>query len=180
MVVTLFLITLISSTVVGLVYKVTVAPIEEAKSLKVQSAVAMVLPEFDNDPMADKMVQDIDGSVVTVYTATKGGENVGYAIETFSNNGFSGEIRVMVGLLSDGTIYKVETLSHNETPGLGDKMESGKSDFSAQFAGKNPGSANIKVKKDGGDIDAITAATISSRAFVDAVERAYNIYKTLK
>lgn len=71
----------------------------------------------------------------------------------------------MVGFLPDGTIHRVETLSHNETPGLGDKIDRSKSDFSVQFEGKNPRTFRLAVRKDGGDVDAITASTISSRAY---------------
>ena len=79
----------------------------------------------------------------------------------------------MVGLLADGSISNTAVLAHKETPGLGDKMDIAKSDFPAQFIGKNPAEFKLSVTKDGGDVDAITAATISSRAFCDAVERAY-------
>jgi len=99
------------------------------------------------------------------------------AINTFTNEGFSGNIELMVGFLEDGTIYNTAVLSHKETPGLGDKMDKKKSNFPDQFSGKNPAEFNLKVKKDGGDVDAITAATISSRAFCDALTRAY---KTLE
>jgi len=78
----------------------------------------------------------------------------------------------MAGFMPDGTIAGISVLDHKETPGLGTKMtEPG---FKGQFTGKNPGEFMLKVKKDGGQVDAITAATISSRAFCDAVQRAYN------
>ncbi len=82
----------------------------------------------------------------------------------------------MIGFLPDGTIKDVAVLEHKETPGLGDKMERKKSDWSLQFQGQNPATFKIAVTKDGGDVDAITASTISSRAFCDAVERAYITY----
>jgi electron transport complex protein RnfG len=80
----------------------------------------------------------------------------------------------MVGFLADGSIFNIAVVSHSETPGLGDKMDISKSNFSVQFKGKNPEDFQISVKKDGGDVDAIAAATISSRAYCDAVLRAYN------
>jgi len=83
----------------------------------------------------------------------------------------------MVGFLPDGTIYDVEVLDHKETPGLGDKIDRKKSDFTRQFQNKNPGAFSLTVKKDGGSVDAITAATISSRAFCNAVQRAYDVYR---
>jgi electron transport complex protein RnfG len=83
----------------------------------------------------------------------------------------------MVGFLADGSINAIEVVAHKETPGLGDKMESNKSDFCVQFKGKNPETFKLIVKKDGGDVDAITASTISSRAYCEAVQRAYNALK---
>jgi electron transport complex protein RnfG len=83
----------------------------------------------------------------------------------------------MVGLLPDGSINNISVLEHKETPGLGDKMQKNKSSWSEQFNGKNPGSFKLAVTKDGGDVDAITAATISSRAYTDAVKRAYETYQ---
>jgi len=180
MILTLLCVTLFASASVGVVYKVTLTPIAEAKAAKLTAAIAQVLPEFDNNIEESRQTETVDGSQVTIYTATKGGEPVGYAVETFSNNGFAGTIKLMVGFLTDGTINRVETLEQNETPGLGDKIERKKSGFSVQFDGKNPASFKLAVKKDGGDVDAITASTISSRAFSDAVDRAYKIFLTKK
>jgi electron transport complex protein RnfG len=106
----------------------------------------------------------------------KNGNLVGTAIETYSKKGFSGMIKLMVGLAPDGTIINISVLSHNETPGLGDKIDKKKSDFSLQFNGKNPSTFKLSVKKDRGDVDAITASTISSRAYCDAVQRAWDAY----
>jgi electron transport complex protein RnfG len=82
----------------------------------------------------------------------------------------------MVGIDKDFKIIKTSVLEHAETPGLGDKMEKRKSDWSDQFNNKNPETFDLRVTKDGGDIDGITAATISSRAFCEAVDRAWNAY----
>ena len=78
----------------------------------------------------------------------------------------------MAGFKPDGTIINITVLEHKETPGLGTKMTEPK--FKDQFSDKNPEQFILKVKKDGGPVDAITAATISSRAFCDAVQRGYN------
>lgn len=180
MVVTLLVITLVSATAVGFVYKITAEPISRAKEAKITGAIALVLPPFDNNPGETKTVQTVDGKEVVIYTATQGPDTVGYAIETFTNKGFGGEIRLMVGFLKDGTINRIETLSHNETPGLGNKIERSKSGFSIQFEGKNPADFKLAVRKDGGDVDAITASTISSRAFSDAVSRAYEVCKSIQ
>lgn len=180
MVLVLLVITLASSGVVGLVYKATLPKIEASKAQKVHDAIAQVLPEFDNDPGAEKRIETVDGQQVAVYPATKDGHPVGYAVESFSNNGFSGLIIVMVGFDAEGKIYRVEALSHSETPGLGDKIEKSKSDFAMQFEGKDPQTYKLQVVKDGGDVDAITASTITSRAFADAVDRAYRVYQSVR
>ena len=83
----------------------------------------------------------------------------------------------MVGFNVDGTIKGISVLSHTETPGLGDKIEPSKSSFSAQFEGKDPQNFKLVVKKDGGDVDAITASTITSRAYCDAVTLAWEAFK---
>lgn len=173
---TLLTITLISSACLGFVYSFTEGPINDAKNAKVNNAISKVLPEFDNNPTSLKFEREVDGGVLTFYPASKGGSPIGIAIQSFTKNGFSGQFDIMVGFLSDGTISGIEVIAHKETPGLGDKMESSKSDFSIQFQGKNPESFKLSVKKDGGDVDAITASTISSRAYCDAVQRAYDAF----
>ena len=80
----------------------------------------------------------------------------------------------MVGFNSEGIINNTAVLEHKETPGLGTKMKEPK--FKDQFMGIDPGNFDLKVKKDGGDVDAITAATISSRAYSEAVDMAYQTY----
>ncbi|MFI3266339.1 MAG: RnfABCDGE type electron transport complex subunit G [Rikenellaceae bacterium] len=182
MVLTLFVITFVASSAVGLVYQVTKDPIAAAKQAKLSAALGEVLPSnFDNEPSQDQQVKDVDGGQVTIYTAKSGDQVVGYAVETFTMNGFGGRIKLMAGFLPDGNITKIAVLEHAETPGLGNKIEPSKSDFSLQFEGKNPASYTLKVKKDGGDVDAITASTITSRAYLDAVQRAYNtVFSTMK
>lgn len=174
---TLLIITLVASAALGLVYQSTKDPIAAAQQAKINNAIKAVLPEFDNQPSSEAYAVNVDGGELTFYPATKEGQKVGTAVKTFSDNGFAGRIELMVGFLPDGTINKIAVVSHKETPGLGDKMEPKKSNFSVQFEGKNPESFRLKVKKDGGDVDAITASTISSRAYCDAVTRAYNALK---
>lgn len=176
MVLTLFLVAAIAAMALGGVYSITKEPIAIAKQKKLEMAIKAVQPEFDN--LQTLKVKDAEGNdSLTFYFTSKENEPVGVAINTFTKEGFSGKIELMVGFLEDGTIYNTAVLSHKETPGLGDKMDKKKSNFPDQFNGKNPAEFSLKVTKDGGDVDAITAATISSRAFCDAVERAY---KTLE
>jgi len=174
MVLTLFLVAAISATALGLMNEVTKEPIAAAKLKAKLEAVEKVVPEFDNNPSDEMYTLQSDLGDLECYPAKMGGELVGTAISSITKLGFSGEIRIMVGLTPEGVIVNSSVLEHAETPGLGTKMDLPK--FKDQFMGKNPAEFNIKVKNDGGEIDAITAATISSRAFSDAVRRAYDAY----
>ncbi len=172
MVMTLGVITLVSATAVGVVYNATKEPIEAAKSAKTKNALAQVLPGFEGEPRLDSV--DVNGVPAVVYTVSKGGRVAGYAVESVTNKGFGGDIRLMTGFTPEGEIIKIEVLGHNETPGLGDKIEGKKSSFSVQFQGKTPDKDfRMSVRKDGGDVEAITASTISSRAYIDAVKNAW-------
>lgn len=175
MVVVLFSVTLIASAAVGYVNSLTAGPIEAAKQAKQVNAIRQVIPgEFDNDPNADVWKMETpDGGVLEFYPAKKAGEAIGTAVKTYTNNGFGGQVWLMVGFNPDGTISNYSVLEHKETPGLGSKMDTWfTKDGKGSVIGKKPGTTGLKVSKDGGDVDAITAATISSRAFLDAVNRA--------
>lgn len=175
MLLTLVIITGVSATILGFVYEATKGPIEIGKAKKKNSAIESVVPKFTNNPGEEAYDVEVDGGKsVTFYPAKDGDNIVGYAVETYTMKGFAGEIKLMVGFLPDGTINDIVVLEHKETPGLGDKMEKAKSNFSVQFNGKNPATFKLMVKKDDGDVDAITASTISSRAYCDAVKRAYD------
>jgi len=142
-----------------------------AQKQKELNAIKLVLPEFDSDPSSGATEKD----GVFIYTVNKQDQPVGYAIKSFTEKGFSGHIEIMAGFLPDGSIHNISVLQHKETPGLGTKMTD--PSFSRQFLGKNPETFALRVKKDGGQVDAITAATISSRAYCDALQRAYNTLK---
>lgn len=172
-------ITLVAAAAVGGVYMLTQEPIAAAKAAKTSAAIAEVLPEFDNDPAAEAETRQIEGVDVQVYPAKKEGKTVGYAIETFSNNGFAGKVGLMVGFDAGGKIKKISVLEQKETPGLGDKILPEKSNFSVQFEGSDPATMKLSVKKDGGDVDAITASTITSRAYTEAVAKAYALWCAL-
>lgn len=179
MVLTLFVVTAVAALALGAVYTATKEPIALAKKKKLEAAIQQVLPAFDTI-MAQK-VGDAEGKdSLQFYYAEDKGTQIGVAVKTYTNKGFSGLVEVMVGFLDDGTISNTAILSSKETPGLGDKLDVKKSDFPNQFIGKNPATFKLKVKKDGGDVDAITAATISSRAFCDAVQRAYDTFEKEK
>ena len=176
MVAVLFTITLVASAGVGYVNMITVGPIAEAKAAATQSALRAVLPSFDRTETTELTLDELP---VAVHTARSGEAVVGYAVETASKNGFSGMIRMVVGFDATGRVLNVNVLEQNETPGLGTKMADEGNPLFASFEGRNPGEMKLAVKKDGGDVDALTAATISSRAYVDAMARAYAAYKQI-
>jgi electron transport complex protein RnfG len=176
MVLSLTLISLVASACLGFVYKMTKAPIELSVLNKKLSAIKEVVPEFNNNPSEEMYrLPTGDGDSLDVYPAKKDNKIVGYAVSTSTKKGFSGNIILITGFKPDGTIFNITVLEQKETPGLGTKMT--ERPFKDQFNDKNPAEFSLKVKKDGGQVDAITAATISSRAFCDAVQRAYSTLK---
>ena len=176
MLATLFMVTLVAAGLLGSVYAITKEPIRLAELKKKNEAIQVVVPGFNNEPSEEVERMFVDGDSIYLYTARQGDTILGTAVETFTNMGFSGEIKLMVGFAPDGSIIDIAVVKHAETPGLGDKMEKDKSDFSVQFMGKHPDSFKLAVKKDRGDVDAITASTITSRAYCDAVTRAYGAF----
>lgn len=176
MVVVLATITAVTSFAVGYVYKITKEPITNSKAQKTKSALEEVLPVFKNlsEPQELK-VYDTDVENITIYKATDAKDAyVGCAVETYSNNGYGGKILLVVGFDVNNNINKISVVGHTETPGLGAKISEKESPFVVQFQGKNPNDFKLSVKSDGGDVDAITASTISSRAYADAVKRAFD------
>jgi electron transport complex protein RnfG len=165
------------------VNKMTLKPIAEAKALKLQTAIGEVVPEFDNDPVAESyMIASEGGDSLLVYPATKDGEVVGFAISS-SSSGFSGEIQIMIGFDMDDKIANYEILQHAETPGLGSKMGEWFKDMesnSKSIIGRDMSLGTLAVTNDGGSVDAITASTITSRAFLNAVNKAYIAYSGSK
>ncbi len=168
-------ITLFAALALASVYSFTKEPIELAKKAKQQNAIKEVLPPYDH--IDENPVEINDGvEVCKVFKAyDKANQFVGAAVESSSNNGFSGKISIMVGFDKDANIVNYSVLEQNETPGLGAKMGDWfKTDKGRQSViGRNAAKSNLTVSKDGGEVDAITAATISSRAFLFAVRNAY-------
>lgn len=160
MLVSLLMVCLVSAGLLAGVYELTKADIALAEKNKQENALKGVLPEFDTIK-----TDSINGA--PVFKAFKNGEYVGAATIT-SDLGFSDQIVVMVGIDNAKNIVNYEVLSQKETPGLGTKCVDW---FKNQINGKSI-DTDFKVKQDGGDVDAITAATISSRAFLNAVENA--------
>lgn len=182
MVTVLFVITFVASAVVGIVYRITEGPIAEARAAAVVESLGRVLPPFETTEV-DTMT--LAGVSVTVYTAFDGNGTVaGYAVESASNNGFSGLVRLMVGFTSEGEVTNIDVLEQSETPGLGTRMVEEGNPLIESIRGRNPEqmqlvNGGIAVRKDGGDVDALTAATISSRAYCEAVNRAWTAYRSV-
>lgn len=165
-----------------MVHEITKDPIKAAKRIKEEKAIKAVVPDFDNKPLKEMYKVGItEQDTMEFYPAKKNGKLVGTAVKTYTKNGFSGYVRIMVGFEPDGTIHNYSVLEHKETPGLGSKMvswfkQTDPLKSKCSIINKNPGSVNFTVSKDDGDIDAITAATISSRAFLDAIKKGYDEY----
>lgn len=139
-----------------------------------QNSLGQVMPAaiHDNNPVLDTlMMQDDTGHEITVYRARRAGQITGVAYETFGS-GYAGQMKFMLGVDAEGRILGVRALSHKETPGLGDKIEIKKGNWILQFAGlslENPPVGKWKVKKDGGQFDQFTGATITPRGTVNAI-----------
>jgi len=180
LVIALTCVAVVSAVALSAVYMATKEPIAMIKIEKSNAAKTAVLPGFDVNAgiFVEKRVA-VEGlkDSLTVTLAYMDNELFGAAVATHTNMGFSGRFDIMVGFDQEGNIFNTEVLSHQETPGLGDKMDKRKDIFPLQFIGKNPNTSNLAVKKDGGEIDAITAATITSRAFSDAVNNAWKAYQ---
>lgn len=133
--------------------------------------------QYDNDPLADTIaVRDAEllgsSAMLTVYRARLGAEPVAVILAPVARNGYSGPIQLLVAIAPDGTLLGVRVSAHHETPGLGDGIERRKSAWIDGFAGRGLGSpplARWKVRKDGGDFDQFTGATVTPRAIVSAV-----------
>jgi electron transport complex protein RnfG len=166
-----------AGTTLSALNETTKADIEASRKAKLENAILKVVPAFDNSPVNEAYTVESDGTVFTVYPAKKGGQAVGAAIESASS-GFSGEISVIVGIDSHNKLLNYSVIKHTETPGLGSKMEDWfRSDKpNRNILGKDLSKGALRVTKDGGGVDGITAATISSRAFLDAINKAYNAY----
>ncbi len=156
--------------------------IEAAQQAELLSNLTELLPpdSYDNDLLHDTTTitaPDLLGTdkPVTLYRARRQGKPVAVLFETIAPDGYSGPIRLLIGIRADGHLLGVRVLEHRETPGLGDKIERSKSDWVDSFTGRHLTAANESqwaVKKDGGIFDQFTGATITPRAVVKAVKKA--------
>lgn len=178
MLVVLTFISAFTGLALGFVNKVTEEPRIQAEfKFAKEPALKEVLPAYENDLVQDQFtIETADGQTITVYPAKIGGEVVAIAFES-GGKGFGGLVRLMVGIdLKTNTLRGIGVVAHSETPGLGARVS--EDSFRAQFKGTFPVDAILAVKADGGNIDALSGATITSRAVCEAINKAFEIYKT--
>jgi len=174
MLLSLTAIALVAAAALAALNAVTAKPIAQAQQAKVKAAISAVLPAFAR--IEDKTV---DGNVCHI-AYNEANECVGAAVEAGNDKGFGGHLQLMVGFDTNGLVYGYKILETHETPGLGAKAEMWfQKDGKGSIIGKNPASSNLTVTKDGGEVDAITGSTITSRAFLDIVATAATTYQHL-
>ena len=180
MVVVLTLVSVITGGLLAAVNSVTEGPIQEQKDKALADGIKAVMGAEDIKVTADdKVNSSVDGKdreYIIHRVANASGEPIGVAVESASQ-GFSGDVKILVGLDKEGTIKGYTILEHAETPGLGARaVDWFQKDQKGDIIGQQPSKGKLTVSKDGGQIDAITAATITSRAFLKAVNNAYEVY----
>lgn len=179
MLLSLTAIALVAAAALAVMNAVTEEPIKVAKENKVKKAIADVLQQVDEkgqvvEAIKYETLKDVESENAVCHLAyTAEGEYAGAAVETSDPNGFGGVLKVMVGFDKDGNVYGYSILESNETPGLGAKADKWfQKGSKGDIVGKSP-ATELKVVKDKGDVDAITGSTITSRAFLRCVNKAY-------
>ena len=175
MLLSLTLVCLVCSAALAVVYSVTAEPIAAAQKKAVEESVGAVLPQ--GLKLSPSKPLEVGGLPSEFYEASSEQGVAAYAVKS-AVNGFGGALTLMVGITADGKVYATKVLSHSETPGLGAKCETQES-FYGQFRGFDPSAGKLLVTKDGGSINAITAATITSRAYTLAVQNALDAVQNL-
>lgn len=182
MVLVLVGVALITGGILAYVNHITEAPIKLQAEKTLADGIKAVmggvqLSVAENDTIK-QTIKGKEAVFVIHKTVDSNKQDLGVAVES-TTGGFGGDLKVLVGFDKDGNILGYTILQHTETPGLGAKADKWfQKDGKGSIIGKNPNKDNLTVKKDGGDIDAITASTITSRAFLLAVTQAYNAYKS--
>jgi len=170
----------VATLLLGVTDLVTRQPIVEARQQAMHEALTEVLPAHSNDALADAVAVaggDNKGEPVTIYPARDAsGRIVGLAWDTVAPDGYSGSIHILMGVKPDGGIYAIRVTDHRETPGLGDGIVKNHAWLDA-FSGSTLDNRHWAVKKDGGDFDQFTGATITPRAVVKAVKRGLEFFR---
>jgi len=172
MVLALSVVAAISALLLGMTDIVTRGPIAEAQKEALHRALQQVLPEHDNDPQAEVLTV----AERAIYPAREAGHLVALAWEVVAPDGYSGSIRILVGVRPDGHVLAIRVTEHKETPGLGDGIVRNKA-WLDSFHEQGLDTTRWLVKKDGGDFDQFTGATITPRAVVKAVKGALQFYQ---
>lgn len=180
MVIVLTGIAIIAAALLGVMNEVTKDPIAAIEQQNLENGIKKVIlgPDAEGALSVSKIdTINNDKQQFVVYTAEQNGKQLGRAVKT-AVQGFSPDLTVLVGFDAEGNILGYEVLKHSETPGLGAQAPEWFKDEAnhpkSNVVGKNPGKSNLTVSKDGGEIDAITASTITSRAFLKAINLEYN------
>ena len=196
------LICAIASGVLAFANKTTADAQDRADMAERQDALSRVLPEYDNQPLVDRMDVRVADETFAIYPARRSGRLVAVAVEGTTTTGFGGRLRVLVGLETDGAIRTLVVTEHKETPGLGTQATDRKAQRSIwqlfsrpspaagtgpglppcpyldQYAGLAADTAPFRVRQDGGDCQSVSGATVTSRAVADAVSRACQAFVT--
>jgi electron transport complex protein RnfG len=177
---------LIGIGVVSLIYYAGKERILANQQLTLFNSVISLIParEFDNDVLSDTL-RIIDprlsgGAPFTVLRARHQGQPVAAIFATIAPDGYSGDIRILVAVRANGELAGVRVLDHHETPGLGDRIEADKSNWIEGFAGQSlnsPSESSWLVRRDGGDFDQFTGATITPRAVVTQVRETLRVFR---
>ena len=171
----LFVFTLVSIFFVSWTQDTTADKIQHNEEQLLIARLGELVTDYDNDILQDKYSKELIlhnvKQVINIYPAKRQGKVFSYLIEHTYPNGYSGNIRLLTGVGVDQKLLGVRVIAHKETPGLGDKIETRKSNWIEQFTGlslSNPSKDDWKVKRDGGVFDSFTGATITPRAIVTA------------
>jgi electron transport complex protein RnfG len=165
----------VSAAVLAFVEQTTREPIAEALKAEEMAAIRSVLPPFDNEADKDTLTLSDEASSYKFYLGRSEGVIIGAAFAVVAPNGYSGDIKVMVGVDTAGVVQGIEILNHRETPGLGAKIQT--AEFRGQYEGKSLSDPEVwDVVKDGGTFRQITGATISSRAVTHCIARALEFF----
>lgn len=188
----LALFALATAGLIALIFQGTQARIADAQYRAAQRALLEIVPRarHDNDMLADVIALSTEQqqelglkNAASAHVARQNGQVVGFILPATAPDGYSGDIQLIIGVNRDGSIAGVRVLNHRETPGLGDKLELAKSDWILAFNGKSLGSPPASawaVKKDGGEFDQFTGATITPRAVVRRVKETLEFLETHK
>ena len=172
----------IGAALVGFIYDNTYDTIKYNEQQALLKQLNNIVPasDYDNELLTDTLVLAADHGLGTTtnsiaYRARKQGENVAVVFSAIAPNGYNGSIHLLIGVYENGKLAGVRVVKHKETPGLGDAIEARRSDWILDFNGKSltqPSNKQWKVKRDGGEFDQFTGATITPRAVVKAVHSA--------